>query len=600
MATYDDVKYIVYSNSYGNWITTESDHGSNNTYSNFAKIIDALELAVKDGTIKAVSPEFMSKTLSIFLNSSDKNKYREYYKKLKDIPVIKTQEEVEQFNKERDEFMNKDNNYFNVKSFVRSKLVPVIDPTDVKYKNRSDFTEKSLELLASAKDEEYKQILKVVKNFDERISLGEPEVEVVADLIDEFNAEEEEEGPVIKEEEEGPVIEQQQPDDEEKRELLLQIATVFPDLSENTKNLLSKASLRRIKEWYDYKTNLVSADNNVNVFLDEEDDNTDDGMFGLRNNFTDSTILLNYNFEDFLALEKILEGQPKEVYENALKKILANPNEKLVFNEEFLTDVLQNQQTEETIFANTNSDQPDQPENVQTESNPEVSTAQPIVGTGADTEKLPYLKRYHTNSIQLYFNNSSYPSWDKTLEQNVMSMEISEAERIEIMEDIIAEYGKKIFIKARKSSTKEELNELIQLQFCVMRNLQLGPRSQTANVKLADLQKLQILANKPQQDQNPQQQNPQQNIQEAPKPQIIEPLSEVNSAQVQTFNEAKFIDDYSKMQMQKNLSNGPKLQYPNSAPKIYNEKTPKTVNYNGPPSGLDSKKKVVGFSSSKF
>ena len=117
------------------------------------------------------------------------------------------------------------------------------------------------------------------------------------------------------------------------------------------------------------------------------------------------------------------------------------------------------------------------------------------VGTGGNNEKLPYIKRYHETSILLYFNNSSFPDWDLVLEKNVLSLDITNKERIEIMDDILMEYGPKMFIGKRKSDTLKELNELIQLQFCIMRNLHIGSRTKTASVKLDDLIKIDRLAN---------------------------------------------------------------------------------------------------------
>ena len=117
------------------------------------------------------------------------------------------------------------------------------------------------------------------------------------------------------------------------------------------------------------------------------------------------------------------------------------------------------------------------------------------VGTGGNNEKLPYIKRYHETSILLYFNNSSFPDWDLVLEKNVLSLDITSKERVEIMDDILMEYGPKMFISKRKSDTLKELNELIQLQFCIMRNLHIGSRTKTASVKLDDLIKIDKLAN---------------------------------------------------------------------------------------------------------
>lgn len=116
------------------------------------------------------------------------------------------------------------------------------------------------------------------------------------------------------------------------------------------------------------------------------------------------------------------------------------------------------------------------------------------IQAGTSGEKLPYKERYHENSILLYFGNSSYPKWDTQLESNVMKMEASKEEVVSMMEDIIEIYGKKIFVSKRKSDTREEFNELIQLQMFIMKNLK-RPDGQTASVKLADLIKIDRMAN---------------------------------------------------------------------------------------------------------
>jgi len=117
----------------------------------------------------------------------------------------------------------------------------------------------------------------------------------------------------------------------------------------------------------------------------------------------------------------------------------------------------------------------------------------PAIGSGTP-DKLQYKKRYHETSLRLFFQNSSVPNWDPVLESNIMSLDIPKREIVEMMEQVISEYGPVIHVTKRKSSTLEELNELVQLQFCVMRNLHMGPRTRTATVKLSDLENLQRVA----------------------------------------------------------------------------------------------------------
>lgn len=104
--------------------------------------------------------------------------------------------------------------------------------------------------------------------------------------------------------------------------------------------------------------------------------------------------------------------------------------------------------------------------------------------------------RYHPKAVTTFFESKDLPKWDTVLEANIIKNEYSTEERIEIMNDIIEEYGKKIHVKERKSDTVEELIELMEIQWCFMRNLHLGNRqAQTANVDLNQLNKIKSLSN---------------------------------------------------------------------------------------------------------
>lgn len=100
------------------------------------------------------------------------------------------------------------------------------------------------------------------------------------------------------------------------------------------------------------------------------------------------------------------------------------------------------------------------------------------------------VNRYHPTSLQLFFGNKNTPNFDLILQADVLNLKISEEERTWYMDTIVEEFGKKMLVKKRKSTTLEEFNELIQLQFCIMRNLQTGNRYATANVKVSDLIKI--------------------------------------------------------------------------------------------------------------
>ena len=104
---------------------------------------------------------------------------------------------------------------------------------------------------------------------------------------------------------------------------------------------------------------------------------------------------------------------------------------------------------------------------------------------------IPILKnaqpRYHPIPLALYFGDAGLPPWESELEATIQRLDIPKEDIIRWGDDIIEKYGKRIFIDKRKSDTKIEFNELLQLQFCVMRNLNRGSRGKTATVNLSDL-----------------------------------------------------------------------------------------------------------------
>lgn len=132
------------------------------------------------------------------------------------------------------------------------------------------------------------------------------------------------------------------------------------------------------------------------------------------------------------------------------------------------------------------------------EPSPESSDSPPstktLTVTTSNGERPPYIPRHHETSLKLFFQDSSYPQWDRVLETNVMGLDIPKAEVVGMMDSVIKEFGSRIFVTKRKGDSLAELNELVQLQFCVMRNLHLGDRARTAQVRLGDLMALQRAA----------------------------------------------------------------------------------------------------------
>lgn len=128
----------------------------------------------------------------------------------------------------------------------------------------------------------------------------------------------------------------------------------------------------------------------------------------------------------------------------------------------------------------------------------------PIVPQSTQNQQQPLLKssgeniilnnvradRFHPVEIEWFFGSRDIPEWDKTLEQQVLSSHLTKEEIISKMEMILRSTGDKMGIDDHKGHTLEELNELQQLHFCVIRALQRGSRFKTANIKLNDLQSL--------------------------------------------------------------------------------------------------------------
>lgn len=104
---------------------------------------------------------------------------------------------------------------------------------------------------------------------------------------------------------------------------------------------------------------------------------------------------------------------------------------------------------------------------------------------------VPFKDRYHPVTLEIFFKNASNPSWDKALEARINNLKIDELVRISMMNGIIEEFGKQIYVTERKGSTLEELNELIQMQYFVEKLAQ----SDIVGVKLSQLIKIDKIAN---------------------------------------------------------------------------------------------------------
>ncbi len=95
--------------------------------------------------------------------------------------------------------------------------------------------------------------------------------------------------------------------------------------------------------------------------------------------------------------------------------------------------------------------------------------------------------KYHTSSILFYFGSKTNPDWDTELEKNVFDSGYNSDDIITGIDSIIDRFGSELFVYERKSESLEEFHELIQLQFCLLRNLQRGTRTKMAMVPISSL-----------------------------------------------------------------------------------------------------------------
>lgn len=105
--------------------------------------------------------------------------------------------------------------------------------------------------------------------------------------------------------------------------------------------------------------------------------------------------------------------------------------------------------------------------------------------------------KYYPIQIKLLFGSNVDVPWDTELEKNVFDTDMSNAEIVSLMDGYITEFKNKIGVFKRQSETKEELHEIIQMCYCVMRNLQRGTRTKMAMVPVSSLVNLYNKTNVP-------------------------------------------------------------------------------------------------------
>lgn len=110
----------------------------------------------------------------------------------------------------------------------------------------------------------------------------------------------------------------------------------------------------------------------------------------------------------------------------------------------------------------------------------------PQTSTQAAQVQEPYMNKFHKSQVILFLGNP--PVFDTDLDNNLDSLSLSKSEVNEMMDNVISASGQKILVSKRLSDgNKEELRVLLQLHFCVLRNLQRGPRQKMAMVPLSSL-----------------------------------------------------------------------------------------------------------------
>jgi hypothetical protein len=119
---------------------------------------------------------------------------------------------------------------------------------------------------------------------------------------------------------------------------------------------------------------------------------------------------------------------------------------------------------------------------------PRDPTTEPGSGDFA-VEEVPidHPAKYYKMSVLFYFGSINRPEWDTELEKNVFDSKMSKQDIISFSDSIIFKHGKDIFVSKRANDSIEQFHELIQLQFCILRNLARGIRTKSALVPISSL-----------------------------------------------------------------------------------------------------------------
>jgi hypothetical protein len=95
--------------------------------------------------------------------------------------------------------------------------------------------------------------------------------------------------------------------------------------------------------------------------------------------------------------------------------------------------------------------------------------------------------KYHKFPCKTFFGDILAPDWDLNLEAAVREHELTSSEITFYIDIIIKEHGPDILIESRKSDDKQELVEVMELYFCLQRNMAKGSRAPMAMIPISTL-----------------------------------------------------------------------------------------------------------------
>lgn len=159
------------------------------------------------------------------------------------------------------------------------------------------------------------------------------------------------------------------------------------------------------------------------------------------------------------------------------------------------------------FFMPPEPDKSSEPSEVENMNNNVGNNSAPLEPFATRTIEDKHPPKYHKEAILLYFGDDVRPDWDLELEKNIFDSKIEAKSRVQIMDGIISINGCRIFVFQRVSDTLEELNEIVQLHFCLQRNMSRGYRTKTALVPISALNTMSQMLGGTRPPQNPQ--NPQ-------------------------------------------------------------------------------------------